>query len=97
MLRLSDDLQEEVIELDGYLGRRLCKVADGGWADVVRWTSQEAAQRAARILETRACFQELMRIEEPGSGRILLLEPMKAYPGGSETAGPAAGPGGAGA
>jgi hypothetical protein len=91
VLRLSDQLQAEAVEFDGYLGRRLCKAADGEWADVVRWTSREAAQRAARILEARACLQEFTRIEEPGSERILLVEPMRAYPGGGESAGMAAG------
>jgi hypothetical protein len=82
VLRLSDHLQTEVVELDGYLGRRLCKAADGEWADVVQWTSQEAARRAAETLEARACVQDFLRLEEPGSGRVLHLETMQTYPGG---------------
>ena len=82
VLAVSAALQQELLPLEGYLGRQLGKTADGQWADVVRWTSQEAAQRAAQALESRACLQEFARIEAPGSEQILYLQPVKAYPGG---------------
>lgn len=77
----SDAIQREVETFDGYLGRRLCKSNDGQWADVVEWTDEDAALRVAHEFENMACAQDFMRIEEPGSSRILLVHPVKEYPG----------------
>ena len=86
VLEVSDALQREVVAFDGYLGRQLCKSEDGQWADVVRWASEEAALEVAKAFETMACAQAFMEMEEPGSSRILLLRPVKEFPGSARAA-----------
>ena len=81
VLEVSDALQRDVVKLEGYLGRQLCRSEDGQWADVVRWTGLEVAERAMREMEGHACMRAFMEIEEPGSTQLLHVRPVKEYEG----------------
>jgi hypothetical protein len=77
LLEAADELQVNFLaKCPGFLGRDLVRAGDGSFADIVRWSSRDAADAAmASTGESQACarYFALMEIDEtdPAAGPAL--------------------------
>ncbi len=61
LLSLNDCIQH----YPGFLGRKLCRDAHGKWMDLVYWTNQDAALKAAEdVMKNPAALKVFNRINE---------------------------------
>lgn len=67
LLEASQSLQRDFLEKrDGFVSRHLLKEADGNFADIIWWTSADAAERAMKeVFNSPVCVRyfELMQID----------------------------------
>ena len=73
LIAVSDQFQTEFLaHVDGFLGRDLIRGADGGYMDLVRWSSPDAAEAVmATAMRSPAClaYFDLMEMgSDPGEG-----------------------------
>lgn len=66
-VELSQQTEDFVRALPGFVHRRLSRGADGRWTDCVVWTDAAAAEAAARAFETADCAAALIAAIAPDS------------------------------
>jgi hypothetical protein len=78
-LAASEEVMESLRGLDGYRSRRLLKGEDGWLADLVSWSSMEAALAAAEVFATLPCAARLIAAIDESTMTMLHLEPVQVW------------------